>query len=166
FSRDWSSDVCSSDLRDSLPLLAELRSKVAEAGLWAPHMPEHLGGMGLSLTEFAHVSEALGRTPFGHYIFNCQAPDVGNMELLAHFGTDAQKARWLRPLVAGDIRSCFSMTEPDLAGSNPVMLATTAVRDGDDYVINGRKWFTSSAEGAAFAIVMAVTNADADSPYR
>ncbi|TNF26764.1 MAG: acyl-CoA dehydrogenase [Deltaproteobacteria bacterium] len=148
------------------PDLERAREAVREAGLWAPALPVEAGGMGLSLTDFAHLSELLGTTPLGHYAFNVQAPDIGNMEILHHFGTPEQKARWLLPLVAGDIRSCFSMTEPQLAGSNPVMMDTTAVRDGDDYVINGRKWFTSSADGAAFAICMAVTNPDAPSPHQ
>src|SRR5690606_38744630 len=99
--------------------------------------------------------------PIGHYAFNCQAPDAGNMEILLQFGTDEQKERFLRPLAEGRIRSCFSMTEPDRAGSNPTWLDTRARRDGDDYVIDGHKWFTSSADGASFAIVMAVTNPDA-----
>lgn len=148
------------------PLLAAKRERVKELGLWGPHLPEELGGLGLSLLEFAHVSEALGRCPLGHYTFNCQAPDIGNMEILHLFGTAEQKERFLRPLAAGEIRSCFSMTEPEHAGSNPVWMSTTAEKDGDDYVINGHKWFTSSADGAAFAIVMAVTNPEADSPYR
>lgn len=151
--------------RAALPALTEARGRAKETGLFAPHMPEAWGGGGLSLVEFAHVSEVLGRSPLGHYVFNCQAPDVGNMELLMHHGSEAQKARWLRPLVAGEIRSCFSMTEPEFAGSNPVWMATTARRDGDDYVISGHKWFSTSAEGAAFSVVMAVTDPDADSPY-
>lgn len=141
-----------------LPVLQEKRRRVKEMGLWAPHFPTAFGGMGLPLTEFAHVSEALGRSPLGHYLFNCQAPDVGNMEVLHLFGAEAQQERWLRPLVAGEIRSCFSMTEPEHAGSNPIYMSTTAVRDGDDYVINGHKWFTTAADGAAFTIVMAVTD--------
>jgi alkylation response protein AidB-like acyl-CoA dehydrogenase len=149
-----------------LPLLIETREQVKRLGLWAPHLPEELGGMGLSLSEFAHISEALGRSPLGHYTFNCQAPDVGNMEILHLFGTAEQQERFLQPLVNGQIRSCFSMTEPEHAGSNPVWMSTTAEKDGDDYVINGHKWFTSSADGAAFAIVMAVTNPEAESPYR
>ena len=144
-----------------LPELEACRVKVKAAGLFAPQMPETLGGMGLSLTEHAAMSEVLGRSPLGHYAFNCQAPDAGNMEILHAFGTDAQKERWLKPLAAGEIRSCFSMTEPDAAGSNPTWLTTMAARDGDHYVINGRKWFTTAADGAAFAIVMAVTNPDA-----
>jgi alkylation response protein AidB-like acyl-CoA dehydrogenase len=111
------------------------------------------------------VSEELGRSPVGHYALNCQAPDVGNMELLMAYGSDDIKKRYLEPLVAGRIRSCFSMTEPEHAGSNPVWLSTKAIRDGNDYVITGRKWFTTGADGAAFAIVMAVTNPDADTPY-
>jgi len=147
------------------PDLERVRDACRAEGLFAPALPESLGGMGLSLLEFAHISEELGRTPLGHYAFNVQAPDIGNMELLHAFGTPEQKARWLVPLAQGAIRSCFSMTEPDLAGSNPVRLATTAVRDGDHYVIDGHKWFTSSADGATFAIVMAVTNPDAG-PYQ
>jgi acyl-CoA dehydrogenase len=148
-----------------LPVLEEKRRRVKELGLWAPFLPERLGGLGLSLTDYARVSEALGWTMLGHYSFNCQAPDVGNMELLMHHGSADQQARWLAPLASGEIRSCFSMTEPEHAGSNPVHLGTTAVRDGDEYVINGHKWFTSSADGAAFAIVMAVTNPDVRRPH-
>jgi alkylation response protein AidB-like acyl-CoA dehydrogenase len=118
----------------------------------------------LDFREHALVSEVLGQTPIGHYAFNCQAPDAGNMEILLQFGTDEQKERFLGPVARGEMRSCFSMTEPDRAGSNPTWLDTRAVRDGDDYVIDGHKWFTSSAEGASFAIVMAVTNPDAP-PY-
>jgi alkylation response protein AidB-like acyl-CoA dehydrogenase len=117
--------------------------------------------MGLSLTHFAEVSEQLGRTPLGHYAFNCQAPDVGNLELLLAHGSPEQKGEFFEPLARGETRSCFAMTEPGRAGSNPTWLDATAIRDGDHYVINGRKWFTSSAEGAAFAIVMAVTTAAA-----
>jgi len=149
-----------------VPQLAEGRAKVKKLGLWAPQLPKDVGGMGLSLMEHARVSEELGKSPFGHYLFNCQAPDAGNMEILLQYGTAEQKRKWLEPLAAGEIRSCFSMTEPDLAGSNPTWLATTAVKDGDDYVINGRKWFTSSASGSSFAIVMAVTDPEADKHMR
>ncbi|WP_394837100.1 acyl-CoA dehydrogenase family protein [Pendulispora rubella] len=143
------------------PALAKVRQKVKEKGLWGPQIPKSLGGMGLPLTEHARVSEELGRSPLGHYAFNCQAPDAGNMEILQAFGSDAQKKTYLEPLVRGDIRSCFAMTEPEHAGSNPTWLGTTAVKDGSDYVIHGHKWFTSSADGATFAIVMAVTNPEA-----
>jgi acyl-CoA dehydrogenase len=151
--------------RDLLPVLSEKRSQAREMGLWAPHIPQHLGGQGLGLLEFAHVSEELGRSLLGHYICNCQAPDVGNMEILIKHGTEEQKETYLLPLIRGDIRSCFSMTEPGYPGSNPTWMGATAVRDGDDYVINGEKWFTTGADGAAFTIVLAVTNPQAESRY-
>ena len=147
--------------RDLLPQLAELRAEVKRKNLWAPHLPKALGGLGLSLSEFAEVSAVLGESPIGHYLFNCNAPDIGNQELLLSHGSAEQKAKWFEPLARGEIRSCFAMTEPEFAGSNPVWMATTALRDGDDYVITGHKWFTSSADGAAFTIVMAVTDASA-----
>ncbi|HVT58394.1 MAG TPA: acyl-CoA dehydrogenase family protein [Thermoanaerobaculia bacterium] len=144
--------------------LLGLRRRAGELGLCAPHMPRQWGGGGLSLLEFAHLGEVLGRSPLGHYVCNCQAPDAGNMELLLHHGTDEQRQRWLGPLVRGEIRSCFGMTEPEFAGSNPVWLGTTARRDDDGnagaatYLLDGHKWFTSAAEGAAFCVVMAVTD--------
>ena len=138
--------------------LAELRGLARQAGLWGPQIPKDVGGMGLDLVDHALVSERLGRSPLGHYVFGAQAPDAGNIEVLHKYGTAEQKARWLAPLAAGEIRSCFSMTEPENAGSNPVILSCTARADGDDYVIDGHKWFTTSADGAAFAIVMAVTD--------
>jgi len=149
------------NFREMLPVLAEKRAMVKRMELWAPNQPREYGGMGLNLLEHGLVSEELGRTPIGHYVFGCQAPDAGNIEILYKYGSETQKDQWLKPLVAGQIRSCFSMTEVNLAGSNPVMMDTTAVKDGDDYVINGQKWYTSSADGSAFAIVMAVTNPDA-----
>ncbi|MBP7693339.1 MAG: acyl-CoA dehydrogenase family protein [Anaerolineales bacterium] len=140
------------------PALQTARQKVKALGLWAPPLPAEYGGLGLELQAFARLSEALGRSPFGHYVFNCAAPDIGNMEVLLAHGTPAQKERWLKPLAAGRLRSCFGMTEPEHAGSNPVWLSATAVPDGADYVINGHKWFATAADGAAFAIVMAVTD--------
>jgi alkylation response protein AidB-like acyl-CoA dehydrogenase len=151
--------------RQLVPHLETLRVEIKRQGWWAPQAPKEWGGGGLSFRQFVLVSEVLGWSPLGHYLCNCQAPDAGNMELLAEFGTPSQKEKWLRPLVAGKIRSCFSMTEPDYPGSNPVWLGTTAKLDGQEYVINGRKWFTSSADGAAFAIVMAVTDPAAP-PHR
>lgn len=148
------------------PALAAARRKVKALGLWAPHLPADFGGMGLTLHDFARVSEELGRTPLGHYAFNCQAPDIGNMEVLLSHGSPEQQERYLRPLANGDIRSCFAMTEPEFAGSNPVWLAASAVKDGADYVINAHKWFTTAAEGAEFAIVMAITNPDAAKPHQ
>lgn len=147
-----------------VPILQEKRSAVKAAGLWAPALPEAYGGLGLALHEYAYISEELGRSPLGHYVFNCQAPDIANMEVLMKFGTDEQKARYLEPLARGEIRSCFAMTEPEFAGSNPVLMGATAAKAGDDYVINAHKWFTTGAEGASFAIVMALT--DPDNPER
>lgn len=147
------------------PALAKLRVHARALGLWSPFLPKSLGGLDLPLDAYARLSEVLGWTPFGPYVCNCQAPDVGNMELLLQFGTSDQKSRFLDPLTRGDIRSCFAMTEPQHAGSNPVWMSTRAVRDGDEWVISGHKWFTSSADGAAFVIVMAVTDPDAQAPH-
>ncbi len=149
---------------DLLPTLQEKRRAVQAAGLWNPALPEAYGGHGLALHEYAFISEELGRSPLGHYVFNCQAPDIANMEVLMLYGSEEQKARYLEPLTRGEIRSCFAMTEPEYAGSNPVLMGATAVKDGDDYVINAHKWFTTGAEGASFAIVMALT--DPDNPQR
>jgi acyl-CoA dehydrogenase len=148
-----------------LPTLKKVRERAKQTGLWAAHVPEEYGGAGLKLTEFAHMSEELGKSPIGHYLFNVQAPDVGNMEILMEHGTPEQKARFLLPLVQGEIRSCFTMTEPEFPGSNPVWIGTTARKEGDEWVIRGHKWFATAVEGAAFAICMAVTNPDATSPY-
>lgn len=141
------------------------RQAARDRGLWAPHLPAEFGGLALPLAEFAEVSAVLGRTPLGHYACNVQAPDVGNMELLLAHGSLEQRTRYLRPLAAGKIRSCFGMTEPARAGSNPVWLDTTAVRDGGEWVLNGRKWFATSADGAAFCVVLAVTTPGAAKPH-
>ncbi|TDK48158.1 acyl-CoA dehydrogenase family protein [Algoriphagus formosus] len=158
--------VVQGPFRSYLPQLNELREKAKNLGLFAPHLDKESGGLGLSLSDFARVSEILGTSPLGHYVCNCQAPDIGNMELLELFGSDWQKETFLHPLQKGKIRSCFAMTEPANAGSNPVILSTTATREGDSYVINGHKWFTTAADGATFTIVMAVTNPEAESPYQ
>ncbi len=155
-------DLLARPFRELLPAIAEKRDKVRALGLFAPQVPKEYGGAGLKFMEHALLSEELGRTPLGHFVFNCQAPDAGNMEILHEFGTPEQKDTWLKPLVEGKARSCFSMTEPGYPGSNPVWMGTTAVLDGDSYVINGRKWFTSAADGAKFAVVMAVTDPAAD----
>jgi acyl-CoA dehydrogenase len=154
-------EVMAAGPSDDLPAIKQLRARVKSAGLWGPQIPRELGGVGLGLLEHGMVSEELGRSPIGHLVFGCQAPDAGNLEILHKYGSAEQKRRWLEPLAAGEIRSCFAMTEPELAGSNPTELRTTARRDGDSYVIDGHKWFTSGADGAAFAIVMAVTDPDA-----
>ncbi|MDZ4859884.1 MAG: acyl-CoA dehydrogenase family protein [Candidatus Hydrogenedentes bacterium] len=152
--------------RASLPALNRVRDEVRKRGWWTPQMHKEHGGMGLSLVHHGLLSTELGRSQLGHYCFNCQAPDAGNMEILAQFGADEQKKTFLAPLMRGEIRSCFAMTEPEHAGSNPVWMSTRAVKDGNDYVINGHKWFTSSADGAAFTIVMTVTDPDQQPHFR
>jgi alkylation response protein AidB-like acyl-CoA dehydrogenase len=143
-------------------LVATLQDEVRALGLWAPHVPPEAGGSGTGFLDYAYLNEEIGRTVWGQLVFGCQAPDAGNAEILQLFGTGEQKERWLVPLVAGEVRSFFSMTEPEVPGSDPTTLRTRAVRDGDDWVIDGHKWFSSGAEGAAFGIVMAVTDPGAD----
>ena len=149
----------------AMELVADLRRLAKSDGLWAPHLPPEAGGTGLGFLAYAYLNEEIGRSTYAQLVFNCQAPDAGNGEILHLFGTDEQKERYLKPLVEGDVRSFFSMTEPEVPGSDPTTLRTRAVRDGDDWVIDGHKWFSSGAEGAAFAIVMAVTDPEAD-PHR
>lgn len=154
-------DFFHSEFKDLEGELDKKRAQVKKMGLWAPNFPEDIGGMGLSLVEHGLISESLGRSPLGHYIFGCQAPDAGNVEILHQFGTKEQKEKFLKPLANGEIRSCFAMTEVNTAGSNPLLLESTAVKDGNDYIINGHKWYTSGADGANFAIAMVVTNPNA-----
>lgn len=144
----------------------ELQRRVKALGLWAPNLPREWGGMGIGYIGQALVNEIVGRSVIAPRLFGNAAPDAGNAELLLVAATDEQKEKYLRPLAAGEVRSCFAMTEPEVAGSDPTLLRTTAVRAGDDWIINGHKWFTSGAIGSAFAIVMAVTDAAADSHHR
>ena len=137
-----------------------MRKAAQEAGLWLPHMPEEWGGMGLGHVEMAAVSAEAAKTRFGPFALNAQAPDEGNMHTLLHWATDEQKQQYLKPLCDGRARSCFAMTEPDVAGSDPTLIQTRAVKDGDDWVINGHKWFISGATGAQFAILIARTEDD------
>jgi alkylation response protein AidB-like acyl-CoA dehydrogenase len=150
---------------DDAELIRSLQAKAKEQGLWAPHVPPEAGGTGQGFLAYAHLNEEIGRSTYAQLVFGCQAPDAGNAEILHLFGTDEQKERWLKPLVAGEIRSFFSMTEPEVPGSDPTTLRTKAVRDGDEWVIDGHKWFSSGADGAAFGIVMAVTDPEAE-PHR
>ena len=126
------------------PALQARREKIKQLGLWAPNLPAEVGGMGLSLMDLALLSEVMGQTPVGHYVFGAQAPDAGNMELLLEFGSEQQKQDYLMPLAAGETRSSFAMTDRNTAGSNPTLLQATAERDGEAYVINGHKWFTGN----------------------
>jgi acyl-CoA dehydrogenase len=143
-------------------LIAELQQKAKDAGLWAPHLPPEAGGSGSGFIEYAYLNEEIGRSFIAQLIFGCQAPDAGNGEILHLFGTPEQKERFLKPLVAGETRSFFGMTEPEVAGSDPTLLQGRAVRDGDDWVIDAHKWFSSGADGAGFGVVMVVTDPDAE----
>src|SRR6266849_3228809 len=145
---------------------AALREQARAAGLWAPHMPSEWGGMGLGSLAMAFVSAECGRTMLGAYVLNCHAPDEGNMHTLLHHANAEQKERYLRPLVDGRVRSCFAMTEPEVAGSDPTGIQTSATYEdaADEWVINGHKWFISGARGASFPILIAKTDPDADPP--
>ncbi|MCZ6830976.1 MAG: acyl-CoA dehydrogenase family protein [Gammaproteobacteria bacterium] len=157
-------DAAGGGRTEMIKAIGELRPRARELGLWLPHMPADWGGMGLPATALAAVSAEAAKVSIGPYILNCQAPDEGNMHTLLHFGTEQQKERYLRPLCEGRSRSCFSMTEPEVAGSDPTLLQTRAELDGEEWVINGHKWFTSGARGAKFAIVIACTDPDAEIP--
>jgi acyl-CoA dehydrogenase len=150
-------DVSNEGLRK---VVRRLQQEVKEHGLWAAHLPPHLGGQGYGAVRLTYINEHFGGSSFGPVVFGCQGPDSGNSEILAMFGTDEQKRMYLEPLLANDIFSCYAMTEPQ-GGSDPTNLRTRAVRDGDGWVITGEKWFASNANHAAFMIVMCVTDPDA-----
>ena len=143
----------------AMAILRPLQQKVKEQDLWAAHLGPDLGGQGYGQVKLALLNELLGRSGWAPSVFGCQAPDSGNAEILAHYGTDEQKGKYLQPLLDGGISSCYSMTEPH-AGADPTLFTTQAVKDGNEWVINGEKWFSSSARYASFFIVMAVTNPD------
>ncbi|MFZ0888550.1 MAG: acyl-CoA dehydrogenase family protein [Candidatus Binataceae bacterium] len=153
------------DSHEEPPLIKDMRKKAKSEGLWNLFLPDERYATGLKNHEYAPLCEIMGRSPIGPRAFNCMAPDTGNMEILAEFGTPEQKERWLKPCLEGEMRTCFSMTEPETAGSDPTTLKSRAVREGDYYAINGHKWFTSGAIGTAFAIAMVVTDPDAP-PHR
>ncbi|HXM55492.1 MAG TPA: acyl-CoA dehydrogenase family protein [Candidatus Dormibacteraeota bacterium] len=145
-------------------VIGELRGRARERGLWCPHMPSEWGGMGLGPVAMAAVSAEAARAGIGPMVLNCQAPDEGNMHTLLHWGTDEQKERYLRPLCEGRSRSCFAMTEPEVAGSDPTLIQTRADLEGGEWVVNGHKWFISGARGARFAILIARTEDDPEVP--
>jgi acyl-CoA dehydrogenase len=145
-------------------ILDPLKNEVRRHDLWATHLGPELGGQGHGQLQLSLLNEILGRSSWAPIVFGCQAPDTGNAEIIAHYGTPAQKERYLRPLLEGEIFSCYSMTEPH-AGADPTMFTTRAVKDGDEWVINGWKYFSSNARTASFLIVMVVTNPDV-SPYK
>jgi len=142
----------------------KMRREARERSLWLPHMPEEYGGMGLGHVAMAAVSAEAARARFGPFALNAQAPDEGNMHTLLHWATDEQKEKYLRPLCDGRIRSCFAMTEPEVAGSDPTLIRTRAQLEGDQWIINGHKWFISGANRAAFAILIARTEDEPDDP--
>ena len=147
------------------PLMAELRAAARDAGLWNLFLPDPDRGAGLGNVDYGHVCELLGRASWAPMVFNCNFPDTGNMEILLEHATPEQQARWTEPLLAGDIRSCFAMTEPEVASSDPTALTTTAELHGDEWVIRGRKWFISYAIGSAVCLVVAKTDPGAE-PHR
>jgi acyl-CoA dehydrogenase len=152
------------DRGEYIKLIFEMRAKAQKEGLWLPHMPTEWGGMGLGHVELAMVQAEGAKTRLGPWVMNCQAPDEGNMHTLLHWGTEEQKERYLRPLCEGRAMSCFAMTEPEVAGSDPTLIQTHAYQDGDEWVINGHKWFISNAHRAQFAILIARTEDDPDLP--
>ncbi|MCB0994363.1 MAG: acyl-CoA dehydrogenase family protein [Acidimicrobiales bacterium] len=153
-----------SDRRAYVGGLLSLREQARESGLWLPHMPPEWGGMGLGHVEMAMVQSEAAKSYYGPWVLNCQAPDEGNMHTLLHWGTDAQKDRYLRGLCDGRMRSCFAMTEPEVAGSDPTLIRTRAEPDGDEWVISGHKWFISQAHRADFAILICRTEDDPELP--
>ena len=162
----WPLEVIDTDLEGFTRLIRPLQEQVKAQGLWATHLPPEHGGQGYGQVKLGLMHEILGSSMWAPSVFGNQAPDSGNSEILALYGTDEQKRNWLEPLLAGEMRSAFSMTEPAPgAGADPTMLQTTAVLDGDEWVINGHKWFTSNAMVADFLIVMAVTEPEEENPY-
>ncbi len=145
-------------------VLVELRARARDEGLWNLFLPDESFGPGLTNWEYGMLCELMGRSAVAPMVFNCAAPDTGNMEILAEHGSEEQKERWLGPLLDGEIRSCFSMTEPNTSGSDPTQLVSRAELDGEEWVVNGHKWFISNARRASFAILMARTEDDPEMP--
>jgi acyl-CoA dehydrogenase len=149
------------------PIMDELKAKAREQGLWNLFMPNEEHGAGLNNLEYAPLAEIMGRVAWSSEVFNCAAPDTGNMEVLSRYGTPEQKEQWLMPLLNGEIRSCFSMTEPRVASSDATNIECSIIRDGDEYVINGRKWFSSgfSNDRCRIGIVMGKSDPDNENRY-
>jgi len=156
----------SEDRWQPLEILQGIKAKAKEAGLWNLFLPESELGAGLTNSEYAPLAEIMGRSPFAPEAFNCSAPDTGNMEVFVRYGTPAQKEKWLKPLLAGEIRSAFAMTEPNVASSDATNIETSIVRDGDEYVINGMKWWTSGAPDPRCKILIVMGKSDPENPDR
>ena len=154
------------NLWKSPPLMDELKEKAKNAGLWNLFLPESEHGAGLTNLEYAPLAEIMGRVFFASEVFNCNAPDTGNMEVIDRYGSEAQKEQWLKPLLNGEIRSCFSMTEPRVASSDATNIESPIVLDGDEYVINGRKWWSSGAMNEACKIIIFMGKTDPENPNR
>jgi acyl-CoA dehydrogenase len=160
----YHADVASGDRWQPLELIEELKAKARSAGLWNLFLPASARGAGLTNTEYAPLCEIMGRVPWAPEVFNCSAPDTGNMETLERYGNEAQKKRWLEPLLEGRIRSAFAMTEPGVASSDATNIASSIVREGDEYVINGRKWWTSGAGDPRCKLIIFMGKTDPGAP--
>ena len=156
--------VQGTDRKAYIGALIAMRKRAHAEGIWLPHMPEEWGGMGLGHVALAMVQAEAAKSRLGPWVFNCQAPDEGNMHTMLHWATDEQKEKYLRPLCEGTTWSCFAMTEPEVAGSDPTLIRTAGYQDGEEWVINGHKWFISNANRANFAILIARTEDDPDLP--